>query len=59
MSDKVKCPMCGANLDLVPHPSEANRQVAYCTCRGAKVPVISVLKSHITRTPPEKKEGEK
>jgi hypothetical protein len=49
----VKCPLCGATLDLEPHPDNPDRLIAECDCRGSKVPVVDVPKG--TFTP---KEGE-
>lgn len=40
MSDTVKCPICGTERELEPHPENAERQVAYCDCRGTKVMIV-------------------
>jgi len=40
----VKCPICGATLELEPHPDNPDRLIAQCDCRGSKVPVIDVAK---------------
>lgn len=51
MAKKVRCPLCGKELELVPHPTKADRLVAYCTCRGQKVGVVEQPATHSVRKP--------
>lgn len=59
MSDKVKCPICGAAIALVPHPEKPDRLVARCSCRGVEVDVYDIPKPIKLWPGDEKKEGEK
>ena len=63
MTDKTKCPICGATIAFEPHPSIPETSVAYCDCRGAKVAVIqtktaSPVKASKFKHSTEKKESE-
>lgn len=41
MVNKVKCPVCGKELELVPHKYKLGRVAAYCNCgRGRERAVV-------------------
>jgi hypothetical protein len=34
---KVKCPVCGAKIELVEHPRKPGRVVGYCNCERGRL----------------------
>ena len=56
MDNTYVCPLCGEERELVPHPEDAGRLVAYCTCRGSRVSIVDMpvsvpVSSKSTRQP--------
>ena len=45
MASTHKCPLCGIERELVPHPEKAARLVAYCSCKGSKARIVDMPES--------------